>query len=292
MNTYLNDWDFALFSANLYRYLPAIKWEEHTAIYSRWKSRHDGRTDHHLLLSGTDRLRDLAPGVLLLYHLGHHLQLPLYLARAGICFDIILDREVYLTDPDFFDRLRDEMGSGQRTYRYLFSDDASLLLQVRESLRAGRHLLVFADGTSGTRSMAKDRRIAVPFLESEVQLKKGIPFMAYLFGLSIYPIVCMDGGDGRQYTPADPISVRDGEDRDTFIYRALSACYAVLAKVLYGEPWRWECWPYLHSNGMLRMGEADRLAGQQAPMLLLAREGRHYLFDRRYYCAQTLFFCS
>jgi len=292
MNTYLNDWDFALFSANLYRYLPAIKWEEHAAIYSRWKSHHDGRTDHHLLLSGVDRLRGLEPGVLLLYHLGHHLQLPLYLAQAGVCFDIILDREVYIAAPDFFDRLRDEMETGQCTYRYLFSDDPSLLLHVRESLRMGRHLLVFADGASGTRSAAKDTRIVIPFMESEVQLKKGIPFMAYLFGLSIYPIVCMGGDEGLQYTLTEPISVRDGEDRDNFIYRALSVCYAVLEKVLCIEPWRWECWSYLHTNGMLRLGDADLLAGQSVPMLLLTREGRHYLFDRRHYCAQTLFFCS
>ncbi len=293
MNRPVSNWDFALFSANLHKYLPEIGWNEHPVIYTRWKDHHAGQTNLDLCppLSDMERLRLLPTGILLLFHLGHHLQLPIRLAQAGLQFDIVLDRAVYLQSPQLFDRLQGEMNGQGGEYRYLFSDDTSLLLRVRERLRSGRHLLIFVDGASGAAVSAKDKRVAIPFLHGELLLKKGIPLMAYLFGIAIYPLLCEDMPHGRQYALQEAIRTRKGETRDAFIYRTLCQCYAMLGKALHRQPWIWECWPYLHTNGMLQVTDADMLAiWQNDPMLLLPLKEKYYLFDRRYYYAQPLTF--
>lgn len=293
MTRSISDWGFALFSANLHQYLPHISWEAHRTIYSKWEKQHSGRIDPGttLLLAEEQRFRQLPPGILLLFHLGHHLQLPIRLAEAGLLFDILLDREVYLRSQEVFDDLRSQMNDRGRAYEYLFSDDPSVLLRVRYRLQDRRHVLVFADGASGTRPDAKDGRVAIPFLEGEVRLKKGIPFMAYLYGLSLYPIMCGDSVDRPLYQLGKPIAPQKDENRTAFIYRALCECYTMLGDVLQKEPWRWECWSYMHANGMLQLEDADlESARRDDPILLLPLQERYCLFDRRYYQAQPLTF--
>lgn len=293
MTRAISNWDFALFSANLHKYLPTIAWNEHPGIYSLWKDHHTGQTNLGRCpsLSDVERLRRLPPGILLLFHLGHHLQLPLRLAHMGLSFDIVLDHQVYLRSRQIFERLQREMNEQGREYHYLFSDDTSLLLRVRERLRSGRHLLIFGDGTSGAAVAAKDRRVSVPFLQGEVLLKIGIPFMAHLFGVALYPLICEETTRGLRYVLQEAIVSHKDETRDAFIYRALCQCYAMLGTVLRRQPWLWECWPCLHSNGMLQVPEADMIAiRKNDPMLLLSLEEKYYLFDRRYYYAQPLIF--
>src|SRR5690606_14987630 len=233
----------------------------------------------------------LLPGIFVLFHLGHHLQLPLRLAQAGLSFDIVLDRMVYERSRLLFDRLQTAMSRQGRQYGYLFSDEPSILLRARERLRSGRHLLVFADGASGTASpsAAKDQRVTVPFLQGEVQLKKGIPFMAYLFDVALYPLSWEETAKGGQYAMQEYIADRYAENREDFIQRALCRCYDLLGEAVCRQPWIWECWPYLHTNGMLQIEDADMLSiWKNDPMLLLPLDKKQCLFDRRHYYAQTL----
>lgn len=295
MNRYLNDWDFALFSANLHTYMPAIGWPEHPEIYTDWRQYHSGKTDigHCPPLSDTERLRALPTGIVVLFHLGHHMQLPLRLAQAGLSFDIVLDRSVYRRSQPLFDRLQEEMNIHGRQHAYLFSDDPSLLLRVRERLRKGRHLLVFADAASGAASpsTAKDVRVPIPFLQGELWLKKGIPLMAYLFDVALYPICYQHTTECPSYVLHEPLAVRKQENREDFIRRALCQCYGLLAETVSRRPWVWECWPYLHSNGMLQIVDVDMLSVlKNDPMLLLPLDNKNCLFDRRYYYARTLTF--
>lgn len=293
MNRNLSDWSFALFSANLHQYLPHIPWGAHTSIYYKWQEQHSGRIDPEetLLLSGEEQLRALPPGILLLFHLGHHLQLPVRLAQTGLLFDIILDRDVYLRSQEVFDRLRQGMNDCGREYDYLFSDDPALLLRIRRRLQGKRHILVFADGASGTRADTKEGRVAVPFLDGMVQLKQGIPFMSYLYGLPLYPIISANSVDKSAYELGNTITPQRDESRPDFIYRALYESYSALGTVIEKEPWRWECWAYMHTNGMLQLEDADlALRQRNDPILLLPLAERFCLFDRRYYQAQRLSF--
>jgi len=293
MNKPISDWDFALFSANLHQYLPEISWENHTTVYEQWKEWHYGNVVRNAILDGDelDQIRKLPPGVLVLFHTGYHMQQPLSLAKAGLLFDIILDRTVYTRSKLVFDHLQQEMNRDGLVYQYLFSEDASLLLRVRNSLRQGRHILVFADGSSGTPIAGKDDRIMVPFLDGQLHLKKGIPLMAHVFKVSLYPILSVATRRNVKMVLQKEITARMGEDRSEFIFRGVRELFSVLEPMLRNAPWQWECWPYLHTNGMLKLIDEDLLeARKRDPMVLLPLGENYYLFDRRYYNAQRLNF--
>ncbi|WP_140938679.1 lysophospholipid acyltransferase family protein [Sphingobacterium lumbrici] len=289
----ISDWDFALFSANLHQYLPEISWAYHTTVYEQWKEWHYGDIVRNAILEGDelDQIRKLPPGVFVLFHTGHHMQEPLSLAKAGLLFDIILDRTVYTRSKLVFDRLQQEMNRDGFEYQYLFSEDASLLLRVRNSLRQGRHILVFADGSSGTPIAGKDDRILVPFLDGQLHLKKGIPLMAHIFKVSLYPILSVPTCRGVKIVLQKSIMATKGESRSDFIFRGGRALFSVLEPVLRDAPWQWECWLYLHTNGMLKLIDEDLMeARKRDPMVLLPLGDKYYLFDRRYYNAQRLNF--
>src|SRR5690606_25018700 len=190
LNTVNSTWEFALFSANVHSFFPDISWEEHGTIYENWKTYH---MPTKRLVEIDEMLRNqmktLAPGILTLFHLGNHLESPVALADSGLIFDIILDPEVYLKSESVLTKMLQNLNDlGRGNYRFLFSNDPHLLLKCRGSLQSRKHILIFADGSSGTAVGGKDNRIKIPFFANYLNCKVGIPTLAFLFKVQIYPL--------------------------------------------------------------------------------------------------------
>src|SRR5690606_19846480 len=251
----LNSWSFALFSANLHRYLPKLGWQEHETIYISWKDHHQKKPLAELLNRREVDARVLEsfrqPSVITLFHLGDHLVWPVLLAQKGLHFNVVLDRMVYLEAKGLLDQLLIKLAAYGHTPELLFSDDRALLLKIRSRIADGQHLLCFADGASGSGTIKKDERLPIRFFEGTLWLKKGIPFISHLFSMPVISLLPQEVGDIQQLRLHRTILPTEHEDRERYLLRCLQQLYAIVGKKIKNHPHLWECWGYLHKNGML-----------------------------------------
>lgn len=285
------NWSFGLFSANLHHYLPQVPWAEHERLYELWIAHHQPRavyTDQKWNLSLLSSSIFRQPSILCCYHLGYHAQLPLLLADHGLRFDMILDRNVYKCHRDALDSMQRAMGDLGYTYRYLMSDEPKVLVQSRNTLREGRHLLVFADGNSGA-LQGQSRRVKVDFLENKIYVRKGIGLISYLTGSSIIPLSHCEEADELHLFSGEPITPLGFCKRDDYLGYVAQELYHFLEVQIKDQPWLWESWGYLHELRCFDWGE-QRFAGESvqtdsSPAAIpLSLAGRAGLFDRSKYC--------
>lgn len=294
LNPILSNWEFALFSANVHSFFPALSWEEHDHLYDKWRIYHKP-TKRSVELDDVHKeaLKTLAPGILTLFHLGNHLESPVALADSGLVFDIVLDQEVYRKSQNLLNEMLQKLNIlGKGDYRFLFSNDAHLLLKCRSSFKKGKHILIFADGSSGTGAGGKNQRIKIPFFASYLNCKQGIPALAFLFKVQIYPLLTSDKNTNVSKLQLQTIiSPNENQKKEDFTRIALTKLYKMLETAIQKDPWRWECWSYLHSNGMLNSAiESQTKQVHQGPYIFVNTRNGYYLFDRRYYSAQKINF--
>src|SRR5690606_2152135 len=220
-----NSWSFALFSANLHRYLPKLDWPQHETVYINWKDHHRKKPLDELLDKREIDVQVLEsfrnPAIITLFHLGDHLVWPVLLAQNGIHFNVVLDRAVYLDAKGLFDQLLTKLGAYGHTPELLYSDDRALLLKIRSRIAKGQHLLCFADGASGSGTNKKDKRLPIRFLEGTLWLKKGIPFISHVFGMPVISLLPQGVGDIEQLRLHKTILPAEHEDRERYLFRCL-----------------------------------------------------------------------
>lgn len=281
------EWQFALFSANLHRYLPQLGWEQHFGLYQQWCDQHHSRPLDKLR-KGRKVHRDvlkalIRPSLITLFHLGDHAVWPILLAEAKMKFDILLDRAVYQRAQTVLDDLQLRAARFGYTPRYFFSDDAALLLKIRAARRAGHHLLCYGDGSSGATTNGREQRIEIPFMDNVLCLKKGIPFVSYVFDMPIISMMPHYEQTGRcvlrpKYK-SEPLA---NECREAYIERSLTEMYAVVGDLLRHRIWQWECWGYLHENGMVPV-IANQYPQQTTALVCVIWQNRIVQFDRQNY---------
>ncbi len=285
-----NSWSFALFSANLHRYLPKLEWDEHETIFINWKDHHREKPLSELLNGRQVDAQVLQsfrePSIITLFHLGDHLVWPVLLAQKGIRFNVVLDRAVYLDAKELFDQLLIQLGAYGHRPELLFSDDRALLLKIRSRIADGQHLLCFADGASGSGAIKKDERLPIRFLEGTLWLKKGIPFISHVFGMPVISLIPNKIGSIEQLQLHKTILPAEREDRERYLLRCLQQLYGSLEKEIKNHPHLWECWGYLHTNGMLGKIVDNQYVGDQGASISVLWQDKTVAFDRLNYAVR------
>lgn len=250
----------AFFSANLHQYLPEIPWREHPALFKLHQNHHQARPisegNAMEVFTALHPNSLVQPGLLAAFHLGAHTKLPVSLARSRVEFDILIDRQVHHRYRAALSKTDDELvRSGLSPTMFFYSDDPRLFFQIRRSLRSGRHILIFVDGNGG---MDTEEGMAslldIPFFRGTLWLRQGIAVLARVLQVPIYPILNGRKVDQSQFQVLPPIKADTSLPREADAKRILKMLYAELEKTLIREGFMcWECWRYLHTNGMLRM---------------------------------------
>lgn len=286
MNTILYEWSFALFSAHIHHFLPDIPWQEHEDLYQRFEAFHTPKQYEFLRVEHTSDVQELLqlePALLCLYHLGNHFETVLALGKISLAFDLLLDREVYKRNEKAFLALQAQLKSNGNEYRFLFSDDRAVLLKMRTALQKRRHVVVFADGNSGTRG-SKDLRIAVRFLHGTLQVKQGIAMISHLLQVPIIPLWMKKKQPVYILSMAHRIDPTTWESRLDYIRYGMQSLYDQLAKEIAGHPWKWECWRYLHRNGTFDPADLhsfrEQQTGAEEAWIPIPWQGQMAYFDR------------
>lgn len=281
-------WEFALFSANLHRYLPAIPWADHPLLYQQYSEYHRPRLSYDRSAWETtvlDPYTTTGARILCLYHLGYHAQLPRVLADKGLRFDVLLDRKVFEEQRDLLEHMRDDLDGNENMYRFLFSDNPAVLLQVRTTLQQGRHLVVFADGNSGVDTALANRQ-EVDFLDNRIAVRKGIALISHLMMAPVMPISHRMQGQKIQLVVGGVIDPADTPRRE-YIAVCMQALYGFLSRELAIQPWLWECWFYLHELNAFEQESYERadmdILQQEDAVLPISIAGQMGCFDRLRY---------
>lgn len=283
-------WEFALFSAHIHYYLPAMAWQDHYELYEKWKSYHNAkpfRSEQSWDYSGVEVLKAGPPKIICLYHLGFHAQIPRVMADCGIHFDILMDRSVYLSQKEEFIQMQQEMQRNGLNYRYLMSDDAQVLLKIRTTIQSGKHVLVFVDGNSGM-SDSKEKKVPVNFLGAMIYVRTGIALISYLLHAAIVPLTHNSLKGCNHLILGEEVVRNFGEERDSFIYRSMQKLYNFLAITIRDKPWKWECWGYLHELNCYKI-ESPSNVGYDTKftsdaLIKLTLNGCKGYFDRKHFC--------
>lgn len=285
MSTNYNNWEFALFSAHIHHYLPAIAWQDHYGLYDKWKAYHRPRpfrTAQSWEDTAINELKGGRPKIICLYHLGLHGQIPRILADRSVHFDILMDEQVYLAQSDELQRMQQEMQANGLTYQYLMSSDPQVLLKIRSAVVEGRHVLVFADGNSGV-SESRHKKVQIGFLENTIYVRTGIALIAYLLNIPVVPVTHCSTDGLNQLIFGTAICRRGDEGREVFIYRCMQQLYDFLADEIRADPWRWECWGYLHELNCYEIRDDNITMPDTADIaaLRLTLRGREGYFYRK-----------
>jgi len=252
MTNELSSWRFAVFSSHLHHFIPEIPWEEHIVIFQKWEQYHSPQNKlldlTNMRLSNKIDWHGLPAGILVLFHLGDHLFWPQKLADEGVAFDLVMDRAVWEKNTAVLTALQSNCTVNGAKCCYFFSDDPMLIFKIKSSLKQRRHVLIFADGTSA--ASAHDKRVEVDFFAEKLAVKPGIALISHLLNCPIYAL--------HSHTKDDIlilqlmyISTRDSSvSRESYVLQTMQSLFAGLAGLLLRQPHRWECWGYLHRNGM------------------------------------------
>jgi len=281
---------FAFFSANLHQYIPDLPWAAHHKYFRQYHHYHQPKAIPVNSKSKVNGYCPNEPGILATFHLGNHTQLPVALVDAGFLFDILIDQPTY-------DRYRKPLelanrrlvAKGNDPIRFLLSEDRNLFFKIRESIRRGRHMLIFADGNGGqdNNDLKKDL-LPIPFFSGILWVKKGIPVLSRLLKIPTYPLLSTIEDHDQILEFCEPIFTDSRLNRLSDAERVLNHLYRLLFLRIAHDPMQWECWLYLHRNGMLKI-EDQAINLPEKPDLYAeyidtVRIGRQvFLFDKKKY---------
>src|SRR5690606_18478081 len=112
------------------------------------------------------------------------------------------------------------------------------------------------------------------------------------FKVQIYPLITSDKNPNISKLNLYPaIYPKESQSRADFTSTTLTRLYRTLEMAIQKKPWRWECWSYLHSNGMIKESNVYQLKQElQWLYLFINSSNGYYLFDTRYYSAQKINF--
>ena len=286
-----NTWDFALFSANIHHFFPLISWASHKIMYDKWTEYHQPKLIKTNTIWDINMLFPLIedrPSILCLYHLGYHAQIPTALAHQHIQFDILIDRQVYEKQYDEISEIQSNLIHKNSSYRILFSDDPQVLLKARSTLSQGRHLLIFADGNSGTIKDSMINRVEVNFCGKQIQVRKGIGVLSFLLKAPIIPLTHIKINNTFKIVNGDKINPNEYQKGKDYVFFAMQYLYYFLEQQIKDELYHWESWNYLHELGCFEIGtEKHGLQDSNTikkSWLLMELNGVRGYFDRSNYC--------
>ncbi|MBD1429787.1 hypothetical protein [Sphingobacterium litopenaei] len=284
----LEDLKQALFSANLHYFVPDIALESHSEIYQNWKKYHGPKLNKEIRSSLINSFQNYKPGIIVLFHLGYHLQVIEYLAKKKICFDVLVSKHIKNKFENFFRTLSKDLPRNLIP-NFLEAEDRTVILKIRESLKTNRHILIFADGFVSSKSakINGSEVISLNFFSNKILVRKGIALISYYFSAPIYPIINVEI---EQYIKLDfksSITAKPEESKDQYINRSLQHLFTLLELRIKDNIEHWECWSYLHLVGAINLASlklpSAAMTSKNDGLVKVEIDNRDFLLDKKNY---------
>lgn len=259
---------FAFFDANLSNCFPGLNRAAYLDIFkqmhlNRRLSFHDMELMHFpelVRITGWDAdwaagLRRM-PAIIVTYHTGSYRMINFLLAQAGVPFSLLVSGTALHHEHRERNRLyasvAAQTGMGL-DMQLIDAEQPKALLQLSRAAKAGRTLLAYIDGNTGTPVADKDRHnlLQIDFGRQHLAVRVGLASLAYRLEVPIYPVRCrrrgMDMERNRdirfEHLPAImPVQ----PTTRPFAHEATASLYQYLASLVTDHPEQWEGWLTLH----------------------------------------------
>lgn len=276
----------AFFSANLHYFIPEIDFNNHSEMFLSWSNYHGKKKDGNLTFPELDELKRLPAGIIVLYHLGYHLETIHYFASQGLKFDILLSKEVRLKYASYFQQLINNLKI-EDVPLFLDAEDKSVLIKISKSIKAQRNILVFADGFLGVENEKVSSKTLIPidFFSNKIYVRKGISFLSFIYSLPIYTLVNFNNKGNIQLTMQERINPRNVETKNEYYFRSMSEIFSVLSDRISEDVIIWECWPYLHRVNAIKFSSClkPKKLEESGAIVNIEIDSRQLIFDKLNY---------
>jgi lauroyl/myristoyl acyltransferase len=132
----------------------------------------------------------------------------------------------------------------------LDANDRKSIFKIKQLVARGYCLTVYLDGNTGVndeKGVQTKNHLEIPFLNSNMYIRKGIGQLAYLLKLDIIPVMSYRDVNEKNNIEFLPKILFNAYNNKDYIEKSLLICYKYLENYLVTYPWQWECWMYIHS---------------------------------------------
>lgn len=285
---------FAFYSANLQKLLPELPYAQHEKLFEETVGclqRASNDALHQVWLAtqkfdGLQALLAAAPGIIATYHTGPYRLLPMWLAKQGVPFTLLVSADVEASEGTGYHAWYSDIGKGasEEGFAILEAEDPLVVRKMARALAKGHFLLVYVDGNTGSGEARSES--AIDFLAHRIRIRAGTAHVAHLAKVPIYPVASLYGKGGLPSFRVFPPIVPAGAHRETWSADATRRVYACLASVLRENPGQWEGWLYVHGDIVIEEEEARM--GLFRLFLPFEANGQGFLLNKETYTAYPL----
>ncbi len=263
---------YNLVSAGLSNFLPALPSSRHAQVFkgvhlhqqlSSMEQYCHELTDHLQCQNLTaEHWQYLRKGcILCTYHTGSYRAINLFLAHHKIDFVLVISDKMYRSQQKEIQNNFNEQKKINTDLTIINAEEAGALLKMIRQLKAGKTLVLYADGNTGTGAANHDNKncCVVPFLAQAIKARTGIAYLAAITGTAILPVWSYRKTINDIYLHFDcPLKPDAAIPRQLFVKNTTYEIYRKLAHITYLYPEQWEGWLYIHN--MLHIVSEEKVA--------------------------------
>ncbi|MDR6300666.1 hypothetical protein [Mesonia maritima] len=250
--------DFNFISASIGALLPDLNFDQHikiakeSAFYQILSSRDERNYDLIRRVKKIDF--NLKNRILVTFHYSSYRLLNSLLISWSVPFKLIAD-DNYIKNQgtstvESYNKIAEELNVNAYDFEIINAEERTVVFKCLKAIEEGYSLVFYADGNSGTGGMTKNQKnlIKIPFLESEMYVRKGIAVIASLLKVPICTILLNRDINSNSVDifcdniefPKNRKNKKELEDCTIKIFRNLE-------NLLIKEPGQWEGWFYYHN---------------------------------------------
>lgn len=156
-----------------------------------------------------------------------------------------------------------------------------------EGVTKGASLCFFIDGNSGLQGVNnKQNNIEIPFFNSSIYVKTGIPYLSYMFSLPIIQLFTIRNENlDNIYFSKGIIIPTNKTERNQYIKNTTFSIWNNFIDILKKYPTQWEGWLYLHRFHIKWSNYSSQLAVDTSKYILspkydlYCRENKFYVYN-------------
>ncbi|MGK6352217.1 hypothetical protein [Parapedobacter sp. DT-150] len=292
---------FTIFCANMRRFRPDIPWIAMPDLFRKLNVRmalaamdqtHPAVWTANTVTGWTaEWVRGLLdrPGIVCTYHTGSYRLLCRKLIAERVPFALLVsDAVLKQQGAAFGDQYSAGFGTdgAAETLMLINAQRPNALFAIRDALRAGRQLVAYIDGNTGSGASVGTRGLVeVDFFRSTMPVRSGLAYVAQLMDVPVYPVVCTRPLTAHIRFEFPEACWTDRRlDRTAGAARTTRYLYRVLERAIRTQPEEWEGWLYLHklpanrlkSAGVARHGRPWTRGSGSLPLPI---DGHYYALD-------------
>ncbi|MFT3701198.1 MAG: hypothetical protein QM802_02455 [Agriterribacter sp.] len=253
---------YALVSASLSNFLPALPVEKHSFVYRQILLHQKLSLLDESNYAGMDQLEvqyqedyhisqfRSQPAIFCTAHNGSYRLINFYLKKLQIPYALVANKNIILTEKERFQENYDHFYVKDCfPLEIIDAEEPTSLMRMLRAIKNGKSLLIYVDGNTGSGNQQENQHsVPVAFLAQQLLVRSGPSYLSIKTNTPIIPVISFKPSLYKNILLFFPIiypSTQSVVDR-VQICNITQRIYDHLASIILINPTQWEAWLYLH----------------------------------------------